>query len=105
MKKFFYDPYNNEKTVKSLKEIQSIAKELGYTLGQLALAWVMYNKDVSTAITGARSVDQLNESVKAVELLKKWTPELDRRINAIAGTGPTPKLNYRTFTPGNPRRP
>ena len=34
----------------------SIAKELDATPAQLALAWVMRNKDVAVAITGARSV-------------------------------------------------
>jgi hypothetical protein len=104
IKKHFYDPYNNEKTIKNLKELQTIAKELGCTLGQLALAWVIYNKDVNTAITGARSVEQITESLQALEIYKKWTPELDLRINTLMGTTPTPKMDYKTFTPGKPRR-
>jgi aryl-alcohol dehydrogenase-like predicted oxidoreductase len=105
MKKYFYDPYNNEKTIKSLKELQVLSKDLGYTLGQLALAWVMWNKDVSTAITGARNLEQLNESVQALELYRKWTPELDQRINKILDTTPTAKRDFTRFVPGNPRRP
>ncbi len=74
MRKFFYEPYNNEKTVKSLKELQGLAKDLGASLTQLALAWVIHNKDVSTAITGARNTAQLDESIQALELYKKITP-------------------------------
>ena len=53
MKKFFYEPYNNPKTIGALKEIQQITKELGSNLTQTALAWVLINKNVSTAIIGA----------------------------------------------------
>lgn len=105
MKKFFYEPYNNEKTVTSLKEVQNIAKELGCSMVQLALAWVIYNQDVATALTGARSVEQLTESIQALEVYKKWTPELDQKINKIMGTTPAAKMDYKTFTPGKPRRP
>lgn len=43
-------------------------------MAQLAMAWVLYNKNVSTAITGASSSAQLAETVKSVDLLKKFTP-------------------------------
>jgi len=105
LKKIFYEPYNNEKTVNSLKELQALGKEMGSTLGQMALAWVMYNKDISTAITGARSLEQLNESLQALELYRKWTPELDQRVNKILGTTPTPKTDFKVNTPGKSRRP
>jgi aryl-alcohol dehydrogenase-like predicted oxidoreductase len=78
---------------------------MGYSLGQLALAWVIYNKNVSTAIMGARSIEQLEDSLKSLELYKKWTPELDQKVNKILNTTPDPKYNYATFTPGLPRRP
>jgi aryl-alcohol dehydrogenase-like predicted oxidoreductase len=71
----------------------------------MALAWVMYNKNVSTAITGAKSLEQLTESLKALEVYRKWTPELDQRVNKILGTTPEPKTDYTVFTPGKPRRP
>jgi aryl-alcohol dehydrogenase-like predicted oxidoreductase len=77
---------------------------MGCTLGQLALAWVMWNKNVSTAITGARNLEQLTESLQAVELYRKWTPELDQRISKILDTTPTPKTDFTVFAPGKPRR-
>lgn len=64
----------------------------------------MYNKNISTAITGARSVEQLEESLKGFELYKKWTPELDGKVNKIIGTTPEPKYNWASFSPGAPRR-
>ena len=47
--------------------------------GSTGLAWVIYNKEVSTAITGARSLEQLNDSIGALDIFKKglqnWTSE------------------------------
>lgn len=41
-----------EKTLKILNALGDIAKDLGYTQAQLALAWAIANKDVSTCILG-----------------------------------------------------
>ena len=47
--------------------MEKVANELGeFNLTQLALAWVLKNKDVSTAITGARNIEQLNSNLKAI---------------------------------------
>lgn len=43
---------------------------------QLAMAWVIHNPDVSTAITGATKISQLEDTVKAVSVHKKLTPEI-----------------------------
>lgn len=105
MKKFFYEPHNTEKVVKSVRELQNVSKELGCSLTQLALAWVLYNKNISTAIVGARNVAQLDETVKALDVYKKWTPELDAKVGAILDNAPTAKTNYSNFSPGAKRRP
>ena len=43
-------------------------------MAQLAVAWVIANKDVSTCILGASKVSQLDENFKALEVYKKLTP-------------------------------
>ena len=45
-------PDTKEKTVKMLNELGAYAKELGYTQAQLALAWLIANRDVSTCLLG-----------------------------------------------------
>ena len=49
-------------------------------MAQLAMAWVINNPDVSTAITGATKIEQLQDTVKAVEVKKKLTPDIERRL-------------------------
>jgi len=48
-----------EETLKKLQRFEALAKELGGSMAQLAMAWCLYNKNVSTAITGASSSAQL----------------------------------------------
>lgn len=49
-------------------------------MAQLAVAWCIANPDVTTAITGATSPKQLEDTVKAVMAQKHFTPELEARI-------------------------
>jgi len=73
------DPVKNN----VVAELESVAHDLGATLSQLALAWCLVNKNVSTVITGATRVEQLNENMKALEVLPKLTPEVLSKVDAI----------------------
>ncbi len=65
--------------------LEPIAKELGCTLSQLALAWCLKNPFVSTVITGASRVEQVHENMKAADVVDKITPEIMERIDGIFG--------------------
>lgn len=65
--------------------LEPIAKELGGTLSQLAIAWCLKNPFVSTVITGASRVEQVHENLKAGGIVEKITPEIMERIDAIFG--------------------
>jgi voltage-dependent potassium channel beta subunit len=66
-------------------KLEAIAKELGCTLAQLALAWCVHNPRVSTVITGATRVEQIAENMKALDVVSKLTPEVLARIDGIVG--------------------
>ncbi|KAI9103098.1 NADP-dependent oxidoreductase domain-containing protein [Phlyctochytrium arcticum] len=76
--------------IKKVKEMESIAKELGCTQAQLALAWCAKNPNVSTVITGASRPEQVKENVKAVQVIAKLTPEIMEKIDKILENKPTP---------------
>jgi voltage-dependent potassium channel beta subunit len=76
------DLTNKEKLVK-VQALEPIAKELGCTLSQLALAWCLKNPFVSTVITGASRVEQVHENMKAADVAPKLTPEILERIDGI----------------------
>lgn len=77
-----------EGTIKQVNKLEPIAEKLGIKLSVLALAWVLKNPNVSSAITGASSVDQIYENVKAVEAYKKLTPEILDEIDSILNNKP-----------------
>ncbi len=71
-----------------VRNLEPIAQDLGCTLAQLALAWVLKNPNVSTVITGASRPEQVRENMKAVEVAPKLTPEIMSRIDEATGFVP-----------------
>jgi len=87
-----------------LEKLDEIAKKLGGNLAQIALAWIISTKDVSTCILGASKVSQLEDNLGAVILKEKLTPEILAEIEGILGTAPAPEFNYREMAMHVPRR-
>ena len=58
--------------------------ELDCTLSQLALAWCAKNPNVSTVITGASRVEQVQENMGALDVLPKLTDDVMARIKQTA---------------------
>jgi voltage-dependent potassium channel beta subunit len=72
----------------AVSRLAELARELGGEVAQLALAWVAANPKVSSVITGASRLSQLQANLGALEMLDKLTPELMQRIEALtAGLG------------------
>jgi len=64
-------------------ELLAVAQGVGCTPGQLALAWVASNPNVSSVILGARHVGQLKENLDALEVMDALTDEQKDSINEI----------------------
>lgn len=64
-------------------KLGAIAEALGGTTAQLAIAWCAKNPHVSTVITGASRVAQLQENMKALDLLPKLTSEVMASIDGL----------------------
>ncbi|RYD54922.1 MAG: aldo/keto reductase [Sphingobacteriales bacterium] len=71
-----------------VRELDTVAKDLGTTLATLAVAWCVKNPNVTTAILGATKPEQLTENFKALDVLPKLTTEVMERIDSIMGTKP-----------------
>lgn len=52
-----------------IERLQSIASSLHVSLAQLAIAWCLKNKNVSTVILGASQLNQLKENLQALDLI------------------------------------
>ena len=58
---------------------------LGCTLVQLVLAWCASNKDVSTVICGASSVEQMEENLAAVAVIERVTDDVRAQMDEAMG--------------------
>jgi len=77
-----------KKELEIVAKLKPVAEKLEITQATLALAWVLKNKNVSSAITGASRVEQVYESVKAFAALEKMTPEIMEQLDGILGNKP-----------------
>jgi aryl-alcohol dehydrogenase-like predicted oxidoreductase len=74
----------------AVQKLAPIAKEAELTMGQLAIAWVLQNPNVSSAIMGATKPSQVKENVKAsgVKLTADQMKAIDSALGAIPTTDP-----------------
>jgi voltage-dependent potassium channel beta subunit len=82
---FLRDSLTDARKNEAVTQLEPIAAELGGTLAQLAIAWVLKNPHVSTVITGASKLSQLQSNLGAVAVAEKLTPEVLARIDEITG--------------------
>src|SRR3954467_3742135 len=68
----------------AVDKLEGIAAEIGASVGQMAIAWILKNPRVSTVITGASNVGQLRTNLLAVDVVPRLTPEIMGRIDEIA---------------------
>jgi aryl-alcohol dehydrogenase-like predicted oxidoreductase len=60
--------YFQEEVLQCVQELDHIAGQAGITLSQLAIAWILRQPGVSSALIGASRPSQIEENVKAVEV-------------------------------------
>ncbi len=89
----------NDDVLTAVQKLKPIAEQEGLTLAQLAVAWVLQNPNVSSAIIGATKPAQIKENVKASGV--KLSSETMRAIDSALGNLPE-KDPAKTVSP-NPR--
>jgi len=85
-KQFGNEDWQRQITI--VKNLKPIADRLGCNYAQLAMAWVLANPNISSAITGASKTSQIYETVKCLEIVPKLTPEVMEEIEKILGNKP-----------------
>jgi voltage-dependent potassium channel beta subunit len=74
--------------IAKVKALTPIAKELGCTMAQLAIAWARRNQDVSTVITGATTAEQVSENIGSLEFVSAFEADVLERIEGILQNKP-----------------
>jgi len=80
----------SEDVLTGVQKLQPIADEVGLTMAQLAIAWVLQNPNVASAIIGASRPDQVAANVKAsgVTLSAETLASIDDAIGSLAERDP-----------------
>jgi len=66
----------SEKNLKNVRELNEIARSRGQSLAQMAIAWVLRDQRVTSALIGARNVQQLDNSLDSLTKLQFTKDEL-----------------------------
>ncbi|HHU93274.1 MAG TPA: aldo/keto reductase [Halanaerobiaceae bacterium] len=72
-----------EENLEKVEQLMKIAEEVGVSLPQLALAWILHQPGITSALIGASKPEQVEENVKAVEI--DLSSEILDRIEEIIG--------------------
>jgi aryl-alcohol dehydrogenase-like predicted oxidoreductase len=73
-----------EEAIEAVRKLKAVADDLGVTRAQLAIAWTLRQPGVSSAITGATKARQLEETLKAIDII--LDDDVVARIDGIIGT-------------------
>src|ERR1700739_304343 len=79
--------FMSQENLKHVRALHEIAKGRGQSLAQMAIAWVLRDKRVTSALIGARNVEQLDNSLDAIaklEFTEAELKEIDR--HAVEGS-------------------
>ena len=81
--KFLVESLTDKAKNDVVAKLEAVAKDVGCSLAQLAIAWCARNPHVSTVITGASRVSQVEENLRAADFIDKLTPDVMARIEAL----------------------
>ena len=82
------DRWLQEEKIKKLEQLEKLAIKMGVSLASLAIAWCIKNPHVTTAILGATKKSQLEENLKALDVLPHLTAERMQDIEDILKNKP-----------------
>jgi aryl-alcohol dehydrogenase-like predicted oxidoreductase len=87
----FIQKHLNDDVLTRIQNLKPLADELGLTMAQFALAWVLQNKNVSSAIVGATSPEQISSNIGAVgvEIPQEIMTKVTEILGPIVVTDPS----------------
>jgi aryl-alcohol dehydrogenase-like predicted oxidoreductase len=82
--------FMNDETLTAVQQLRPLAEQAGLSMGQLAVAWVLQNPNVASAIIGASRPEQLEDTVAAsgVTLEADLLKAIDEALGAVIERDP-----------------
>ncbi|MEW5794987.1 MAG: aldo/keto reductase family protein [Candidatus Zixiibacteriota bacterium] len=82
----------SEENLAKVRKLTSLARRAGLSIAQMSLAWVLRRPEISAAIVGATSVEQLQENLGASDV--EMSADLIEEIDLILGTPPSSRFKF-----------
>jgi L-glyceraldehyde 3-phosphate reductase len=73
---WFQKEFLSQENLERVRALNNIASDRGQSLAQMAIAWVLRDQRVTSALIGARNVEQLDDSLDALKQLHFTDDEL-----------------------------
>jgi aryl-alcohol dehydrogenase-like predicted oxidoreductase len=85
----FMQQLMNEEVLSAVDGLRTVASDIGLSMPQLALAWVLRQENVSSAIIGASRPEQVDDNAAAsgVKLSEDVISEIDRILDGVIRSG------------------
>jgi voltage-dependent potassium channel beta subunit len=90
-----YEGEDAEARIQVVRHLTDLAAELDASVAQLAIAWCLKNRDVSTVILGASKRHQLDENLGALAVAERLDGPIMERIDNLVGNRPEPERDWR----------
>jgi voltage-dependent potassium channel beta subunit len=92
--KEWFESEETQRNIEKVKQLDPIAREIGASTAQLALAWCLKNPNVSTVITGASRPEQVTHNMKALDFVARLDDEIMAKIEAVLQNKPEAEEDY-----------
>lgn len=83
LRELLLDPQSGPEKIERVRQLGALAAELGLSQATLALAWVLSNPKVSTALIGCSKISQLEANLEAVAALPRLTAPVCERLDSL----------------------
>lgn len=83
-----FESEEGQRRIQKTRELTAVAEELGTSMAKMAIAWCVKNPNVSTVITGASRVAQVQENMAALDVVPLLTDDVMAKIESLLGNKP-----------------
>ena len=83
LKKSMVESDRGQGRMKRVMSLVPIAEKLNVSMSNLAIAWCLLNKNVSTVILGASKLDQLEENLRSMEVLSLLDESIQEELKSV----------------------
>jgi aryl-alcohol dehydrogenase-like predicted oxidoreductase len=100
---FDFPPVDRERATRCIAAMRPIAEAHGVSVAQIAIAWLLHRKIVTSVIIGAKSIDQLDDNIAAASV-ELTVEEMDRLDEASILPTEYPQWMLTFMNASNPLR-